>query len=119
MALRVRSVRSMLVTLVISVFVGLGPGPAVAADRSDVDAATRQVERGAHEMGQGKVLEGAGETAKGVGNTIVEGAKYTGEKLGEAGRAAGPAAKTAWDRTKEGAVAFGSSVREFFSNLFQ
>ncbi len=116
MALRVRS---MLVTLATSAVVGLGLGPAVAADRSDVDAATRQVERGAHEIGQGKVIEGAGQTAKGIGNTIVEGAKYTGEKLGEAGRAAGPAAKTAWDRTKEGAVAFGSSVREFFSNLFQ
>jgi len=109
----------MLVTLATSAVVGLGLGPAVAADRSDVDAATRQVERGAHEIGQGKVIEGAGQTAKGIGNTIVEGAKYTGEKLGEAGRAAGPAAKTAWDRTKEGAVAFGSSVREFFSNLFQ
>ncbi len=114
MALRVRSA---LVTLAILSVVGLGP--AVAADRSDVDGATRQVERGAHEMGQGKVLEGAGETAKGIGNTIVEGAKYTGEKLGEAGKAAGPAAKTAWDRTKEGAVAFGTSVREFFSTLFQ
>ena len=114
MALRVRAT---LVTFAISSVVGLGP--AVAADRSDVDGATRQVERGAREMGQGKVLEGAGETAKGIGNTIVEGAKYTGEKLGEAGKAAGPAAKTAWDRTKEGAVAFGSSVREFFSTLFQ
>jgi hypothetical protein len=114
MALRVHST---LVTLAISLVVGLGP--AVAADRSDVDGATRQVERGAREMGQGKVLEGAGETAKGIGNTIVEGAKYSGEKLGEAGKAAGPAAKTAWDRTKEGAVAFGTSVREFFSTLFQ
>lgn len=114
MALRVRST---LVTLAISSVVGLGP--AVAADRSDVDGATRQVERGAREMGQGKVLDGAGETAKGIGNTIVEGAKYTGEKLGEAGKAAGPAAKTAWDRTKEGAVAFGTSVREFFATLFQ
>jgi hypothetical protein len=114
MALRVRTT---LVTLAISSVVGLGP--AVAADRSEVDGATRQVERGAREMGQGKVLEGAGETATGIGNTIVEGAKYTGEKLGEAGKAAGPAAKTAWDRTKEGAVAFGSSVREFFSTLFQ
>jgi hypothetical protein len=107
----------MLVTLAVSAVVGLGP--AAAADRSDVDAATRQVERGAQEVGQGKVLEGAGETAKGIGNTIVEGAKYTGEKLGEAGKAAEPAAKTAWDRTKEGAVAFGTSVREFFSTLFQ
>ena len=111
--------RSMPVTLAIAALVAVGPGPVMAADRSDVDAATRQVERGANQIGQGKVLEGAGETAKGIGNTVVEGAKYTGEKLGDAGRAAGPAAKTAWDRTKEGAVAFGSSVREFFTNLFQ
>ena len=110
--------RSMLITLAISALVGLGHGPLVAADRAEVDAATRQVERGASQIGQGKVLEGAGETAKGIGNTVVEGAKYTGQKLGEAGQAAGPAAKTVWDRTKEGAVAFGSSVRDFFSNLF-
>src|SRR5262249_38822064 len=90
-----------------------------AADRSEVDAATKQVERGAARMGEGKVIEGAGETAKGIGNTVVAGAKYTGQKLEEAGQAAGPAAKTAWDRTKEGAVYFGSAVREFFGNLFR
>jgi len=49
----------------------------------------------------------------------VEGAKYTGQKLGEAGQAAAPEAKTAWERTKEGAVAFGSSVRDFFGSLFR
>jgi hypothetical protein len=116
MALRLRG---MLVTVSVLALVGLGYGPLPAADRSDVDAATKQVERGANQMGQGKVLEGAGETAKGIGNTVVAGAKYTGQKLEEAGQAAGPAAKTAWDRTKEGAVAFGSSVREFVSNLFR
>ena len=98
---------------------GLALAPAIAADRSDVDAATRQVEQGAQQIGQGKVLEGAGETAKGIGNTIVEGAKFTGQKFEEAGRAAQPAAKTAWHRTKEGAVAFGATVREFFGSLFQ
>jgi hypothetical protein len=113
MALRIRS---MLVTLAISSVVGLGP--AVAADRSDVDAAAAGGAR-RPQMGRGRMLEGAGETARGIGNTIVEGARYTGEKLGEAGKAAGPAARTAWDRTKEGAVAFGSSVREFFGTLFQ
>jgi len=111
--------RSMLVTLAIAALVGLGQAAAAAADRSEVDAATQQVERGASQIGQGKVLEGAGETAKGIGNTVVEGAKYSGQKLEEAGKAAGPAAKTAWERTKEGAVAFGSSVREFFGSLFR
>ena len=99
--------------------VALGPDPLRAADSRDVDAATKQVERGANQMGQGKVLDGAEETAKGIGNTVVEGAKYTGQKFGEAGQAAAPAAKTAWERTKEGAVSFGHSVRNFFSTLFE
>lgn len=110
--------RSRIVTLTFSALVGLGYGPVQAADSTHVDAATQQVERGAHQMGRGQVLAGAGELAKGVGNTVVEGAKFTGQKLAEAGRAAGPDAKTAWDRTKEGAVAFGSSVRDFFVDLF-
>jgi hypothetical protein len=100
------------------VLAALGPGPLMAADPTDVNAATRQVERGASQIGQGNVLEGAGETAKGIGNTVVEGAKYTGQKFGDAGQAAAPAAKAAWERTKEGAGAFGASVREFFTSLF-
>jgi hypothetical protein len=111
--------RSTLATLSVLSLLGLAHGPAAAADRSEVDAATKQVERGANQMGQGKVLEGAGETAKGIGNTVVAGAKYTGQKIEEAGDAAAPAAKTAWDRTKEGAVALGSAVREFFGSLFR
>lgn len=111
--------RSMLMTLAIAALVGSAHSSAPAADRTEVDAATQQVERGASQIGQGKVREGAGETAKGIGNTVVEGAKYTGQKLGEAGHAAAPEAKTAWERTKEGAVAFGSSVREFFGSLFR
>ena len=106
-------------TLLALVIAALGPGPLMAADSTEVNAATRQVERGASQIGQGQVLEGAGETAKGIGNTVVEGAKYTGRKFGEAGEAAAPAAKTAWQRTKEGAVAFGTSVREFFTSLFE
>jgi len=108
----------MLVTLAIAA-VELGNGPAMAADSTQVDAATRQVERGAGQIGHGKVIEGVGETAKGIGNTVVEGAKYTGRKFEDAGRAAEPAAKTTWQRTREGAVAFGTTVREFFTNLFQ
>jgi len=106
----------MLAALTVAAFV---PGPLMAADNRDVDAATKQVERGAKQIGQGQVLEGAEETAKGIGNTVVEGAKYTGQKFSEAGQAAAPAAKTAWERTREGAVSFGNSVRDFFGNLFQ
>ena len=110
---------STLRTLAIAVPLALAPLPAPAADRGPVDAATQQVERGANQIGQGKVIEGAGETAKGIGNTVMEGAKYTGQRLEEAGKAAAPEAKTAWERTKEGAVAFGSTVREFFESLFR
>jgi hypothetical protein len=92
--------------------------PAVAADESKVNAATRQVESGAKKIGQGKIGEGVEETAKGVGNTVVEGAKFTGEKLKESGQAAEPQAKSAWANARDGAVAFGYSVRNFFSRLF-
>jgi hypothetical protein len=110
--------RSLIVALTFSALVGLGTGPAAAADSTRVDAATQQVERGAHQIGQGQVLGGTGELAKGIGNTVVEGAKFTGQKIGEAGRAAGPGAKSAWERTKESAVYVGSSVRDFFVDLF-
>jgi uncharacterized protein with LGFP repeats len=91
---------------------------AQAADISKVDSATRQVETGAKKMGDGKVMEGAGETAKGVGNTVVEGAKYTGEKFKEAGQAADKPAKTTWQHMKEGGRAFAQTVSNFFSTLF-
>jgi hypothetical protein len=92
--------------------------PAVAADDSKVNSATRQVETGAKKIGQGKVGEGVEETAKGIGNTVVEGAKFTGEKLKESGKAAEPEAKTAWTNARNGAVAFGYSVKNFFQRLF-
>ena len=92
--------------------------PALAADDSRVKDATRQVEDGAKEIGKGDVGEGVKETAKGVGETVVEGAKYSGEKLKEAGRAAEPEARSAWTYTRDGAIAFGRSVRDFFASLF-
>jgi hypothetical protein len=49
---------------------------------------------------------------------VVEGAKLTGEKFKEAGKAAEPPAKTAWEKTKEGATSFGTSVKTFFKRLF-
>ena len=93
-------------------------GFAVAADDSKVKSATTQVESGAKKIPDGKVGEGVTETAKGVGNTAVEGAKYTGEKLKEAGQAAEPPAKTAWGNARDGAVGFGHTVKNFFTNLF-
>ena len=93
-------------------------GFALAADDSKVKAATEQVERGAKKIPDGKIGEGVGETAKGVGNPVTEGAKYSGEKVKEAGKAAEPPARTAWGDTKDGAVSFGHSVKGFFANLF-
>jgi len=49
---------------------------------------------------------------------VSEGAKYSGEKLKEAGKAAGPQAKTAWGNARDGAVGFGHTVKIFFTSLF-
>ena len=92
--------------------------PAAAADDSKVKAATGQVESGAKHIGNGHVGTGTEETAKGVGNTVVEGAKYTGEKFKESGKAAEPTAKRAWTNVRDGAVNFGQSVKTFFTRLF-
>ncbi len=55
--------------------------PARAADDSKVKAATEQVQTGAKKIGDGEVGSGTKETAKGIGNTIVEGAKYSGHVI--------------------------------------
>jgi hypothetical protein len=62
----------------------LASGIAVAADDSKVKAATHQVKSGAKKIPEGKVGEGVKETAKGVGKTVSEGAKYSGNKVKEA-----------------------------------
>jgi len=62
---------------------GLIAPPAVAADKTKVDQATKQVENGAKQIGNGKVGPGVKETAKGIGNTVVEGAKFSGENIKE------------------------------------
>jgi hypothetical protein len=71
------------VTLAALVVVGLAWSAAGAADKSKVDKATRQVQQGAKQIGQGKVGPGVKETAKGIGNTVVEGAKFSGETIKE------------------------------------
>jgi hypothetical protein len=109
--------RTLAIALVLGI-VALGGGWARAADDSKVKAATEQVESGAKKIGSGKVGAGVEETAKGVGNTVVEGAKFTGEKVKEAGTAAEPKAKSAWGDFKDGATSFGHSVKSFFTRLF-
>jgi hypothetical protein len=54
-----------------------------AADKTKVDRATRRVQQGAREIGQGNVGSGVKETAKGIGNTVVEGAKFSGQTIKE------------------------------------
>jgi hypothetical protein len=90
-----------------------------AADDSKVKSATGQVESGAKKIGDGQIGEGVKQTAKGIGNTVVEGAKYTGDKLKESGKAAEPEARSAWTNVKEGATNFGYSVKNFFTRLFE
>lgn len=107
-----------LAAALVGVLTGAAAAPAPAADDSKVRGATRQVEDGAKKIGQGEVGAGVSETAKGIGNTVAEGAKYTGEKIKESGRAAEPQARSAWDSTRDGAIAFGRGVRNFFSSLF-
>ena len=110
---------SRLVVIVMAVVIGTAFAvPGYAADDSKVKSATRQVEQGAKTIGDGKVGTGAEETAKGVGNTVVEGAKYTGDKLKESAKAAEPEAKDAWQSLKESANSFGTSVKSFVTRLF-
>lgn len=92
--------------------------PAPGADDSKVKAATQQVETGARKIGKGQIGAGVEETAKGVGSTVVEGAKFSGEKIKEAASAAEPPAKTAWEKTRDGFASFGESVKNFFTRLF-
>jgi hypothetical protein len=65
------------------VIVALSSGAASAADRSKVDKATQRVEQGAKQIGQGEVGSGFKEMFTGVGYTIVEGAKFSGNTIGE------------------------------------
>jgi hypothetical protein len=58
-------------------------GPAGAADKTKVDEATKRVEEGAKQIGQGKVGSGFKEMFAGIGHTVVEGAKFSGNTMGE------------------------------------
>ena len=54
-----------------------------AADKTKVDQATQQVEQGAKQIGRGDVGAGFKEMFTGIGYTIVEGAKFSGNTIGE------------------------------------
>ena len=63
--------------------VALSGGTAAAADKTKVDGATKQVEQGAKQIGQGHVGPGFKGLFTGIGHTVVEGAKFSGETLKE------------------------------------
>jgi hypothetical protein len=83
--------------------------PAFAADEP---SGVQQIETGARRIGGG-----VEEAAKGIGATVVHGAKTADERLTTAENAAEPAAKTAWSEATNAAVSFGHSVRNFFTTL--
>ena len=89
------------------------PADSKTSDTSKVDAAKKQVETGAKQAS-----EGIKETAKGIGNTVVEGTKVAGEKIKGAAREAEPQAKSAWEKTRDGAADAAESVKNFFKRLF-
>ena len=61
----------------------LSGGAVDAADKTKVDQATRRVEQGARQIGRGYVGSGFKEMFAGIGHTIVEGAKFSGENIKE------------------------------------
>ena len=75
--------RGMVLTLGFLMGLALTCGAAGAADKTKVDVATQRVQQGAREIGQGNVGTGVKETAKGIGNTVVEGAKFSGQTIKE------------------------------------
>ena len=78
-----RKVRWLVITPSFLAVVALAAGAAGAADKTKVDQATQQVQQGGKLMGQGNVGTGIKETAKGIGNTVVEGAKFSGQTIKE------------------------------------
>ena len=56
-------------------------GTAGAADKTKVDQATKRVEQGAKQIGRGEVGLGFREMFAGIGHTVVEGAKFSGENI--------------------------------------
>jgi hypothetical protein len=96
----------------------LAPTFAAPADDAKVKEGMSQVERGAKKIPSSQIGDGVQETAKGIGTTVSEGAKYSGEKLKEAAEATKPPAKSVWGHARDGAIGVGHTVKVFFTNLF-
>lgn len=78
-----RRLRGRWIIPAVSMVLVLSSGVAGAADKSKVDQATGRVEQGARQIGQGELGPGFKELFTGIGHTIVEGAKFSGETIGE------------------------------------
>jgi len=78
-----RRLRGLWIVPAFSMVVALSSGVAGAADSTKVDRATSRVEQGAKQIGQGNLGPGFKEFFVGIGFTIFEGAKFTGETIGE------------------------------------
>jgi len=78
-----RTLRGLGIVAGLLAVVTLAGAPAGAADKTKVDAATKQVQQGAKQIGRGEVGPGVVQTAKGIGHTAVEGAKFSGENIKE------------------------------------
>ena len=79
----IRRLRWVGIAPVVLAAVTLFYGTSDAADKTKVDQATKRVERGAKQIGQGQVGTGFKEMFTGVGHTVVEGAKFSGENIKE------------------------------------
>ena len=78
-----RRLRWLSVAPTVLLVVGLACATVEAADKTKVDAATDQVKSGAKQIGQGDVGPGFKQMFVGIGNTIVEGAKFSGQNIKE------------------------------------
>jgi hypothetical protein len=78
-----RSSRGLWISVACLAAVVLVAGAAGAANKVKVDQATRRVDQGARQIGQGKVGPGFKEMFTGIGHTIVEGAKFSGATMDE------------------------------------
>lgn len=73
----------LVISLACLALLALPLGAVGAADKTKVDEATQRVEQGAKQIGQGKVGSGFKEMFAGIGHTVVEGAKFSGDTMGE------------------------------------
>ena len=77
------SSRGLWIPVACLVVVALSSGAAGAANKTKVDQASRRVEQGAKQIGRGKVGPGFKEMFTGIGHTVFEGAKFSGNTMDE------------------------------------